>query len=116
MTNKTTISLELLGIKLAIKATQSPDEVEAVAGRLRAQLEEIQKATGTPDTLRVVLLAALDLTRHITELEQELKTLREEAKLRSLALVERLDEATEATGDGAEIVSPEGNSKPSVLV
>ncbi len=94
MTPKQAVTVELLGIRLALKTTQSQTEVERVALLLRSRLEEIQKGTGSVDSLRVALLAALDISRELVEARQELDALRDATAERTLALVERLEAET----------------------
>jgi cell division protein ZapA (FtsZ GTPase activity inhibitor) len=88
------ITVDLLGTRLQIRTEQAPGEVQQVAEALRARLDAMQKQAGSVDTLRIALLAALDLTREVREVRAELSSLVDETSERTLALVERLEAET----------------------
>ncbi len=91
---KRTVNVELLGLRLPIKTTQSPAEVERVVKLVRGRIEDIQKGAGAVDSLRVAVLSALDLARELVEVKAELDELKDFTSERTLALVERLEAET----------------------
>ena len=94
----TVIDVELLGQRLPLRTPQSPEEVNRVVEALRSRIEQIQKGAGAIDTLRLALLAALDLSRELLAIQDELAEVKEEATERTLALLERVE--SETTFDG----------------
>jgi cell division protein ZapA (FtsZ GTPase activity inhibitor) len=94
VSEKRTVNVEVLGVRLAIKTTQSPTEVERVASLVRNRVEEIQRGAATVDSLRVAVLAALDIARELVEARHQLEELRDFTAERTLALVERLEAET----------------------
>ena len=91
---KRTVNVELLGVKMGIKTTQNPTQVERVATLVRNRIENVRKGTGSVDSLRISLLSALDLGRELVDALDELEALREATHERTLALVERLEAET----------------------
>jgi cell division protein ZapA (FtsZ GTPase activity inhibitor) len=91
---KRTINVEILGLHLPIKTTQSPAEVDRVVKTLRGRIDEIQKGSLAVDSLRVAVLAALDLARELVAVKAELDELKDFTSERTLALVERLEAET----------------------
>jgi cell division protein ZapA (FtsZ GTPase activity inhibitor) len=113
---KNTVTLDLLGIRLSIKTVQKPSEVERVAAFLKSRLDELQSHASSPDSLRIALLAGLDLARELIETRGELESLRDETTDRTLALVERLEAETEAGLDDEDQASESGNHKAPVVL
>ena len=108
---KRTINIDILGLHLPIKTTQSPAEVERVVKLVRGRVEDIQKSAASVDSLRVAVLAALDIARELVEVKAELDELKDFTSERTLALVERLEAET-----AVETMSePETRSKPSLV-
>ena len=114
MTPKHTVTVDLLGIRLAIKTTQTQTEVDRVASLLKSRLDEVQRGTGSVDSLRVALLAALDISRELVEARQQLDELRDATSERTLALVERL-EAETAVETMSEVDALEKRAKTALL-
>ncbi len=94
MAEKKTVIVDLLGQKLPIRTDQSPEDVQRVARTLAERFESIRAGAGAIDTLRLALLAALDLNRELLATRRELEHFREEATERTLALVEQLEAGT----------------------
>lgn len=115
MTPKQAVTVELLGIRLALKTSQSQSEVDRVALLLRTRLEEVQKGTGSVDSLRVALLAALDISRELVEARQQLDELRDATSERTLALVERLEAETAVETLSDVNAMLEKRAKPAVI-
>ena len=117
-TEKNAVSVELLGIRLSIKTTQKPSEVERVAALLKSRLDELQRNAASPDSLRIALLAGLDVARELLETRHALDALRDETTDRTLALVERVEAETAADhpDDWDEEADGTGKSKASVVL
>lgn len=94
MSEKRTVTVELLGMRLPIRTTQSATEVERVALLLKSRIDEIQRVAGAVDSLRVALLAGLDVCRELVEAQGQLEELKDMTAERTLALVERLEAET----------------------
>lgn len=99
MVEKKSLATQILGVRLGIKTTQSQTEFEQVAELLKSRIDVIQSAAASGDSLKIALLAALDISRELVDARKQLEELRDMTAERSLALVERLEAETATEGD-----------------
>lgn len=113
MAEKKSLATQILGIRLGIKTTQSQAEFDQVAELLKTRIDAIQSAAASGDSLKIALLAALDISRELVDARKQLEELRDMTAERSLALVERLEAETASEGD---VDLAEGKSGKSISV
>jgi cell division protein ZapA len=73
------VHVEILGQTYAVKAGEDPGYVERVAAFVDAQMKEVARASGAVDSVRVAVLAALNIADECFRLRREA----EEAKSRT---------------------------------
>jgi cell division protein ZapA len=75
------IHVEIFGQTYAVKAGADPGYVEALAAFVDEQLKEVSRSSASVDSLRIAVLAALNLADEVFRLRREL----EEAQARLAA-------------------------------
>ncbi len=73
------VHVEILGQTYAVKAGTDPSYVESLAAFVDKQMKDVGRASGAVDSVRVAVLAALNLADEVFRLRREL----EEARSRS---------------------------------
>jgi cell division protein ZapA len=76
MASKSTVSVRIRGQEFRIRSDDDEEYLQRVAGYLDETMKNVEKRTGTIDSLDVALLTALNLARELMRLrEQRTKTI-----------------------------------------
>lgn len=70
------VHVEILGQTYAVKAGADPGYVESLAAFVDKQMKEVGRASGAVDSVRVAVLAALNLADELFRLRRELEEAR----------------------------------------
>jgi cell division protein ZapA len=81
-----TVHVEIFGQSYAVRAGADPHHVERVAGLVDAEMREVSRAGGIVDSMRIAVLAALNIADECQRLRDEMAGL----KQRAAALAEKL--------------------------
>jgi cell division protein ZapA len=74
------VHVEIFGQTYAVKAGSDPGYVEALARSVDEQMKEVSRASGAVDSLRVAVLAALNLADECQRLRREVEDARRETR------------------------------------
>jgi cell division protein ZapA len=86
------VKIEIYGQTYQIAGDLRPDYVEALAAHVDGKMHEVARSTGTVDSVRVAVLAALAIADELHALQQSREDNREKLRERAercLKLVER---------------------------
>jgi len=84
MTDKPSlVHVEIFGQSYAVRAGTDPGYVEALASHVDAQMREVGRGSGAVDTLRIAVLAALNIADEVFQLRA--RALDEQRRLQSRA-------------------------------
>ncbi len=86
----TTIPVEIFGQTYNVKAGADPGYVESLAAHVDAQMREVGKAAGAVDSLRVAVLAALNIADECFRLRAQIASAAREAEDKARERAERL--------------------------
>jgi cell division protein ZapA len=75
----------------ALRTVGDPERLQALCASLDKRMREIAASSGSVDTMKVAVLAALSLADDLQRAREELKKLDESVSRRSLACVSMLD-------------------------
>ena len=75
----------------ALRTSGDPEQLQALCDRLDRRMREIAESSGSVDTLKVAVLAALSLADDLERTREEMKKLDDSVGRRSLACVSMLD-------------------------
>lgn len=94
---KTRVQVEILGQRytLRVEGDESADYVESLAAYVQRKMEEISEGTPTVDSLKLAILAALNITDEYFTLKMESDQVDDLIADRAQELVAILDEAVE---------------------
>ncbi len=70
------VHVEILGQTYAVKAGTDPGYVESLAAFVDKQMKDVSRASGAVDSVRVAVLAALNLADEVFRLRRELEEAR----------------------------------------
>lgn len=79
----TKIQVQIYGQSYQIKAGADPDYIQTVAGYVDQKMREIATAAPTVDSLKIAVLAALNITDEFFQLKHELQSHDRELKERT---------------------------------
>jgi len=74
------VHVEIFGQTYAVKAGSDPSYVEALARFVDEQMKDVSRASGAVDSLRVAVLAALNLADECQRLRREVEEARRETR------------------------------------
>ena len=86
------VSVEIGGQTYLVKAGAEPGYVEELAARVDAQMVEIGRSGAAVDSVRIAVLAALNIADECCRLRRELDELRESAERMAQALAKAIGE------------------------
>jgi cell division protein ZapA len=89
----TTIHVEIFGQTYTMKAGSEPGYVEELAAHVDAQMREVGKSAGAVDSVRVAVLAALNIADECFRLRRQVRDADERAAARADRLVRELTSA-----------------------
>ena len=75
----------------ALRTSGDPEQLQALCVHLDKRMREIAESTGSVDTLKVAVLAALSLADDLQRTREEMRKLDDSVGRRSLACVSLLD-------------------------
>ena len=87
------VHVEILGQTYAIRAGAEPGYVEALAAYVDAQMKEIGRSGGAVDSLRVAVLAALNVADELFQERARARSGDDDAQRRARALADELERA-----------------------
>ena len=74
------VHVEILGQTYAVKAGADPGYVESLAAFVDKEMKDVSRASGAVDSVRVAVLAALNLADEVFRLRRELEQARSRAQ------------------------------------
>ena len=89
----TSVRVRIYDREFALRTTGDPERLQALCNNLDKRMREVAASTGSVDTLKVAILAALSLGDDLERLRDELIQLDESVGRRSIAcfsLLERI--------------------------
>ena len=84
------VHVEIFGQTYAVKAGGDPAYVEKLAASVDEQMKEVSRASGAVDSLRVAVLAALNLADECVRLRREADEARRESRSAGTGVDDRL--------------------------
>jgi cell division protein ZapA len=88
-----TVHVEIFGQTYTVKAGADPGYVEELAAYVDAQMREVGKTAGAVDSVRVAVLAALNIADECFRLRRQVRDADERAAARAASLVRELSAA-----------------------
>jgi len=85
------VRVKIYDREFTLLTTGDPGRLQALCTSLDERMREVTASTGTVDTLKVAVLAALGLSDDLQRVRDELKKLDDSVGRRSLACVSMLD-------------------------
>jgi cell division protein ZapA len=85
------VQVKIYDREYAFRTSGDPERLQALCAGLDKRMREVAASTGTVDTLKVAVLAALGLADDLQRAGEELKHLDESISRRSLACASMLD-------------------------
>jgi cell division protein ZapA len=93
------VHVEIFGQTYAVKAGADPGYVEALAAFVDAQMKDVSRASAAVDSVRVAVLAALNLADEVFRLRRELEQAQSQPRAQPEAVGdERLSRLARALG------------------
>ena len=89
------IQVEIFGQSYAVKAGADPKYVEELAAYVDSQMREVGRSAGAVDTVRVAVLAALNIADERFRLQSALRQAEENGRVRAEGLARELSAALE---------------------
>ena len=91
--NKSTepVSVTILGQTIFVKSQEGEEAVRRVTANLEERIEDIRKASGTVDTLRLLLYAACQMADENVKIKGDLSRLEEEVDVSTTRMLEELE-------------------------
>lgn len=86
----TTIHVEIFGQTYTVKAGSDPGYVEELAAHVDAQMREVGKTAGAVDSVRVAVLAALNIADECFRLRRQVRDGDERSAARAEGLLREL--------------------------
>ncbi len=92
------VHVEILGQTYAVKAGADPGYVESLAAFVDEQMKDVSRASGAVDSVRVAVLAALNLADELFRLRRELEEARSRAQASGQPSNERIAQLASTLG------------------
>lgn len=89
------VHVQIFGQSYSVKAGAEPGYVEELAAHVDAQMQEVSRSAGAVDSLRVAVLAALNIADECFRLRAELREAEGRASERAATLARELSAALE---------------------
>jgi cell division protein ZapA len=89
-TGSSTVHVDIFGQTYTVKAGADPGYVEELAAHVDAQMREVSKTAGAVDSVRVAVLAALNIADECFRLRRQVREADERAAKRAEGLVREL--------------------------
>lgn len=89
------VHVEIFGQSYAVKAGTDPQHVEALAAYVDAQMREVSKAAGAVDSVRIAVLAALNIADEVFRLRSSVREAEERSRSKAAGLARELSAALE---------------------
>jgi cell division protein ZapA len=86
-----TVHVEIFGQTYTVKAGADPGYVEELAAHVDAQMREVSKTAGAVDSVRVAVLAALNVADECFRLRRQVREADEKATARAEGLLRELE-------------------------
>jgi cell division protein ZapA len=90
VTSSSTVHVEIFGQTYTVKAGADPGYVEQLAAHVDAQMREVGKTAGAVDSVRVAVLAALNIADECFRLRRQVREADEKAASRAEGLLKEL--------------------------
>jgi cell division protein ZapA len=87
------VQVEIFGQSYTVRAGADPGYVEALAAHVDAQMREVSKSAGAVDSVRVAVLAALNIADECFRLRTDLKDSDDKYRARAEVLARALSSA-----------------------
>jgi cell division protein ZapA len=87
---KQSVTVQIAGVKYALKTDEDERWVKAVAGLVDERFREIQKKARTPDTQAVAMLTALQIAEELFRERRDTSELRKRIREKSQSLLDVL--------------------------
>jgi cell division protein ZapA len=84
------VHVEIFGQSYAVKAGGDPGYVEKLAASVDEQMKDVSRASGAVDSLRVAVLAALNLADECVRLRREADEARRESRSSGTSVDDRI--------------------------
>jgi cell division protein ZapA len=95
MSDKKLVHVQIFGQTYAVKAGAETGYVEELAAHVDAQMQEVSRSAGSVDSLRIAVLAALNIADECFRLRADLRETDGRTAERAAALAAELAEALE---------------------
>ncbi|MCB1041687.1 MAG: cell division protein ZapA [Acidobacteria bacterium] len=102
MNGDRTLNVEIYGRNYALRADGSSDHLKKIAQIVHDKMVALEQTSGTVDTTRLAILAALNLADELAQLQQTL----EHERMTTRKALARLDELVDAGLAGKSSESP----------
>jgi cell division protein ZapA len=96
------VHVEIFGQTYAVKAGSDPGYVEKLAASVDEQMKEVSRASGAVDSVRVAVLAALNLADECVRLRHELEEARSQPRAARGSSDERVKRLAQALGSALD--------------
>ena len=87
------VHVEIFGQTYAVRAGGEPDFVEELAAQVDAQMREVSKQSGAVDTVRIAVLAALNIAAELRDARARIDQADDKVRLRAEMLARVLSSA-----------------------
>lgn len=87
------VHVEIFGQTYAVRAGGEPGFVEELAAQVDAQMREVSKQSGAVDTVRIAVLAALNIAAELREVRARVDQADDKVRLRAEMLARVLSSA-----------------------
>jgi cell division protein ZapA len=87
------VHVEIFGQTYAVRAGGEPGFVEELAAQVDAQMREVSKQSGAVDTVRIAVLAALNIAAELRDVRGRLDEADDKVRLRAQMLARVLSSA-----------------------
>ncbi|MET0552854.1 MAG: cell division protein ZapA [Vicinamibacteria bacterium] len=87
------VHVEIFGQTYAVRAGGEPGFVEELAAQVDAQMREVSKQSGAVDTVRIAVLAALNIAAELREVRARIDQADDKVRLRAEMLARVLSSA-----------------------
>jgi len=89
--NSGVVSVRIYDREYSLRTSGNPDRLLSLSALIDRRMREIAASSGTADTLKVAILAALSLADEVSKTADELRKMDETVSRRSLECVSMLD-------------------------
>ncbi len=96
------VHVEIFGQTYAVKAGSDPGYVEKLAASVDEQMKDVSRASGAVDTVRIAVLAALNLADECVRLRRELEEARSQPRSARGSADERVKRLAQTLGSALE--------------